>query len=557
MSEFSTLATSSPLIHGTRTLDELAGAATGAPAGWRRSGMLLHVTSLPGPDGIGDIGAVSRGFVEWLARAGQRLWQTLPLHPPSNSAMSPYDAASAFAGNPLLINLDDLVSIGLLPDTLAAVRRSVGVGSVRVRPTMIAGTAGGDDPLERVARWKLPLVRQAARQLLSLPNDHELYRAHLAYCEREAWWLADHVAFTALREMYPGVPRAEWPVGERARRLGAHRSKSLGIGATHEHPEAVAQFLFDRQLRRLHEHARLHDVWIMGDAPIYVGDDSADVWAHPNLFLLDDEGRPEVRTGAPPDVMDPGGQIWPMPAYDWKANADSGYEWWIRRLRREFETADVVRIDHFRAFADWWAVPPRAGYAMQGRWESGPGAAFFDVVREHLGDDLNFVVEDLGAETEALAELRMAVDLPLMRVLVQGFDEGGVSAHLPTAWTGNEAAYTNTHDFDTVRGWADTAERGASDDVFDAERLAFAMRFTGATHVEELPRASIEAVMRSNARFAVVPLQDWLGMGSDARMNVPGTAEGNWRWVAPVDAFTESLAEEMAATTSRTQRAGV
>jgi 4-alpha-glucanotransferase len=314
------------------------------------------------------------------------------------------------------------------------------------------------------------------------------------------------------------------------------------------------QFLFDQQLRRLHEHAARLDVWLMGDAPIYVGDDSADVWAHPDLFRLDAEHRPAVRTGAPPDMMDPTGQVWPMPAYDWAANAATDYEWWIRRIRHEFEAADVVRIDHFRAFADWWSVPPRAAFSEQGHWELGPGAAFFDAVRTRLGE-LEFVVEDLGMETEPLQRLRAETGLPQMRVLVQGLDEGGASSHLPTAWTGNEAAYTATHDYDTVRGWADTTLQAAAQDPSD-DRLAFALRFTGASEPSELPRAAIETVLRSSARYAIVPLQDWLGLGSDARMNVPGTDQGNWRWLAPPSAFDDVLAEELATSAARTGRTG-
>lgn len=514
--------------------------------------MLLHVTSLPGPDGIGDLGAVSHRFVDWLANASQRLWQTLPLHPPSNDKMSPYDASSAFAGNPLLISLDALADIGLLPDTLPSIRSSVGAIPAAGEPLMIAGRAGRVDPLARVARWKLPLVRQAARQLLSLPAGHELTRDYLRFCEREAWWLADHVAFTALREQYPGVPRADWPIGDRIRTIGAHRARTLEIGATHQHPEAAVQFLFDRQLRALHAYARTRDVWLMGDAPIYVGDDSADVWAHPHLFLLDDEHRARVRTGAPPDAMDPAGQIWPMPAYDWAANAVTDWEWWLRRLRHELETADVLRLDHFRAFADWWSVPAQAAYSEQGHWERGPGAAFFEAVRRELGE-LELVVEDLGMETAALRQLRAQTGLPQMRVLVQGLDEGGSSVHLPTAWTGNEVAYTHTHDFTTVRGWATRAAASAAQSDVD-RRLSFALRFTGASSPDDLPRAAIDTVMRSHARLAIAPLQDWLGLDDSARMNVPGTAHGNWRWVAPAGVLNDRLAAELAATTAHAKR---
>lgn len=550
----SPLATSSPLVHGRAATEPArAGGIDLRPAGWRRSGVMLHVTSVPGPDGPGDLGAPARDFVQWLSRAGQRLWQTLPLHPPANAVMSPYDAASAFAGNPLLVSLDELVQVGLLPDTLDSIRASVGAANAGGRDVpMVAGRAGGFDPLAKAARWKLPLVRQAARQLLSLPPGHELVREYLAFCEREAWWLADHVAFCALREQYPGVPRQEWPVGDRVRTLGAHRARSLDIGATHQHPEAGVQFLFARQLRQLHAYAASHDVALMGDAPIYVGDDSADVWAHPELFLLDEQHCARVRTGAPPDAMDPGGQVWPMPAYDWAANAETGYDWWIRRLRHEFATADIVRIDHFRAFADWWAVPARAGFGEQGSWQPGPGMAFFDALRDALGE-LDMVVEDLGAETAPLQRLREQTGLPQMRVLVQGLDEGGASPHLPTAWTGNEAAYTHTHDFDTIRGWADRALGAVEQDDTD-RRLAFALRFTGASDPVELPRASIETVLQSAARLAIVPIQDWLGLGSDARMNVPGTAVGNWRWIAPAATFDDRLAEEMAATVARARR---
>lgn len=516
--------------------------------------MVMHVTSLPGPDGIGDLGLPARDFVSWLAKAGQRIWQTLPLHPPANDVMSPYDASSAFAGNPLLLSLDDLATLGLLPDTVADIRRAVGVG--RTAPALpIAGQAGGPDPLAAVARWKLPLVRQAARQLLSLPAGHELTRAFLAFCEREAWWLADHVAFTVLREQHQGLARRDWPIEDRVRRLGAHRARTLDLGATHEHEEAAVQFLFDEQLRALHAYATAHDVWIMNDAPIYVGEDSADVWAHSELFLLDEDARPKVLTGAPPDAMDPGGQVWPMPAYNWAVKAENGYEWWLRRIRHEFRYADVLRIDHFRAFADWWSVPARAGFGEQGQWEPGPGMAFFDAVRDALGE-LEFVVEDLGMDTVPLQELRAATGLPQMRVLVQGFDEGGASTHLPTAWTGNEAAYTDTHDFDTIRGWADRAAAAAAADPTDS-RLAFALRFTGAQDIDDLPRASIETVLRSRSRYAIFPLQDWLGMGSEARMNVPGTAHGNWRWVAPAEAFSDELAAELAAAAVRSGRGRV
>lgn len=534
--------------------DELRPFPAEAPQpGHRRAGVFLHVTSIPGPDGIGDLGAPSLAFVDWLARAGQRLWQTLPLHPPANGAMSPYDASSAFAGNPLLLNLDALVELGLLPDNLPALRSSLGAGVAAADARMVAGSTGGEDPIARTARWKLPLVRQAARQLLSRPHDDELYGRFIRFCAREAWWLTDHVAFTALREEYPNVPRSEWPVEDRIKRVGAARSRTSTVGATHEHPEAAVQFLFDEQLARLHAHARERDVWLMGDAPIYVGEDSADVWAHPKLFLLDEAHVPAAQTGAPPDAMDPGGQVWPMPAYDWAENRRTDYEWWMQRLRHEFQHADVVRIDHFRAFADWWCVPPRAAFGEQGSWRTGPGEEFFEVLREELGDDLELVVEDLGMETEPLRRLREATRLPQMRVLVQGLDEDGSSLHRPEAWRGDEAAYTHTHDFDTIRGWGERAGAAATTQP-DDDRLAQALRYTGAGSLDELAAGAIDTVMGSRARFAIVPLQDWLDLSSRDRMNVPGTAHGNWRWIAPTDAFSDALAARMAEVAARAGR---
>jgi 4-alpha-glucanotransferase len=523
--------------------------------GRRRAGVFLHITSIPGPDGIGDLGAPSRDFVDWLARAGQRLWQTLPLHPPANEAMSPYDAASAFAGNPLLISLDELVELDLLPDNLEALRGAFGAGIAPAEQRMIAGHMGGEDPLARVARWKLPLVRQAARQLLSRPHHDELYRQFVAYCRDEIEWLAPHVGFTALREEYPNVPRSDWPLDERILRTGSAIGRTSSYGATHEHPEAAVQFLFDRQMARLHEHATSRGVWIMGDAPIYVGEDSADVWANPKLFLLDDQYLPTCRTGAPPDAMDPGGQVWPMPAYDWVANRATDYDWWMRRLRREFAHADIVRIDHFRAFADWWCVPPHAAFGQDGVWQLGPGMEFFDRVRREFGGAYpELVVEDLGMETKYLQDLRAGTRLPQMRVLVQGLDEDPASLHRPEAWRGDEAAYTHTHDFDTIRGWGERARNFSQLNPTDT-RYTSALNATGARSLDELPAAAIELVMQSRARFAIIPLQDWLSLPSRDRMNVPGTAHGNWRWVAPDGSFGDELAARMAAAADRNGRA--
>lgn len=512
------------------------------PAGWRRAGMLMHITSLPGADGgVGDLGASSRQFVDWLQAAGLRLWQVLPLHPPANDALSPYDAASAFAGNPLLIELAELAELELIRPE-----------DTTLHPALPVDTANMHDHLVYTASWKLPLVREAAKRLVQRTFSDSLYEQYRSFCEREKDWLCDYVAFTMLRERYPCAPREQWPIADRVKNSQTKATDNDRISDVHRYTEAAVQFLFDRQLRSLRAYANDRDVWLMGDAPIYVSDDSADVWAHPTLFLLDKQHRAHVRTGAPADAMDANGQIWPMPAYNWTENARQDWSWWLSRLRREFEFADVVRIDHFRAFADWWSVPPNATSSDQGHWELGPGTTFFDAVKSHLGT-LEMVVEDLGTQTEPLRLLRTSTGLPPMRVLVQGFDEGPLSEHLPQSWQGSEAAYTNTHDYNTIRGWADEAATHAKHDSGD-QRLSHALKLTGAANIEDLPHASIELVMKSNARFALAPLQDWLGLGSDARMNIPGTAHGNWRWIAEHDAISDALLNQVSAITSNSNR---
>jgi 4-alpha-glucanotransferase len=536
----SPLATSSALVHGPGAAAAAAAAAkpdaasphADVPAGWRRAGILLHVTGIPGPDGIGDLGAPARGFVEWLAHAGQRAWQPLPMHPAAAPGADPWTLSSAFAGDPMLLSLDDLVELELLPDTLPEIRASV------------TSQASGVDPFTRAARWKLPLVRQAARQLLSLPSGDRLMRDYLGFCEREAWWLADHVACTAVREQYPGVPRSDWPVEDRVRRLGAHRARSLDIGATHEHVEAATQFLFDLQLRRLYEHATRHDVWLVADVPAFVADDSSDVWAHADLFLLDDEQRLAARAGSPPEPHAPAGEVWQVAPHDWETQAAHGYDWWLRRLRHETERAHILHLDHARTFADWWRLPPRAGYGDQGRWDIGPGARFLDAIS---GGTVEVVVDDHGQVTDELAELRSAAPLPTARVLTRGLDEGGASLDLPPAWTSSDVGYTGDARTGTMAGWTRSALLVASTGSDD--RLSFALRFLGAGEPGELPRAAIEAVMASPARIAMVPFGDWLGL--EGASHDPRSRS----WVAPSEAFTNgALVEELVATSSRTRR---
>lgn len=285
-------------------------ATSNSPSSERRAGVLMAASSLPGPDGIGDIGASARAFVEWLASAGQRIWQLLPLNPPSGPSNSPYDALSAFAGNPLLISLPDLVELGLLE-----------AAATRQRPELPTDRVD----YARARAWKLPLLHQAAEALIA--RTDELHERYMQFCERESWWLADYVTFVTLRDAHGGSARDTWPTPDRVLQTGANRSSTLAIGATHAHPAAALQFLFYTQLEALATHAAHCGVELMGDVPIYVGGDSADVWAQPQLWMLDAAHQPTAVSGAAPDAFDRRGQIWGMPAYDWAAHRSSGYEW--------------------------------------------------------------------------------------------------------------------------------------------------------------------------------------------------------------------------------------
>jgi 4-alpha-glucanotransferase len=354
------------------------------------------------------------------------------------------------------------------------------------------------------------------------------------------------VAYAALREQYPNVTRAEWPVEERVRRLGAHRARSLDIGATHEHAEAATQFLFDLQLRGLREHATQHDVWLVADVPAFVADDSSDVWAHPDLFLLDEDLRAAARAGAPPEQRLPGGAVWPVAPHDWEAHASTGFEWWMRRLRHDARGAHVLRLDHARSFADWWHLPPRAGYGDQGRWDIGPGAAFVDRIIEGIGE-VELFADFAGIETQDLAELRVDAPLAEARVLARGLDQGDESPNLPTAWSSEDVAYTGDARTGTIAAWTRSALLVAADGAGD--RLSFALRVLGASEPSDLPRAAIEAVMSSPARIALVPLGDWLGLEGGDHLT------SSRAWLAPADAFSSGeLAAELAAVAARTHR---
>jgi 4-alpha-glucanotransferase len=482
----------------------------------RVAGVLLHPTSLPGPYGIGDIGAGAHAWVDLLADSGTALWQTLPLGP-TGYADSPYQCFSSFAGNTNLISPDALVDDGLLD---------------------AAELAGVDFPLQAVdygpvIAWKHELLASAHARFVSNGATH--LRAGLAdFRAEQRWWVEDFALFMAIKEAHGGVQWTKWPRSIRLRDPDAIRA------ARRRHADAVErwifiQYVFERQWSALHGHAGERRVRIIGDLPLYVAGDSADVWSRPELFRLDDEGNAVVVAGVPPDYFSPTGQLWGNPIYDWPRHGADDFEWWSRRLGRTLELVDIVRLDHFRGLADYWEIPAGSATAETGRWLAGPGMGFFDAIRRKLGES-PIIAEDLGAPSPASRDLLAASELPGMRILQFAFDTDDTNDFLPHRYPEATVAYTGTHDNDTTLGWWETAP---------AEELAFARRYLEMEDADPVS-AFLDSLWGSKAMAVVAPLQDLLGLGSEARMNVPGTTDGNWRWRALPDEISEGIRDRLA-----------
>jgi 4-alpha-glucanotransferase len=466
----------------------------------RTSGVLLHPTSLPGRYGIGDLGPMAHAWVEALARAKQTWWQVLPLGP-TGAGDSPYQSFSAFAGNPNLISPDGLVQDGLISPS--------DVKDVAFPPEAV--------DFENVRKFKDWLLDRAAQAFERGAADH-LRGEFDQFCRDEAHWLNDLALFMAIKGRQGGKSWHEWPTPL------IRREPSALDHVRNELAEAIAsqrfrQFLFFRQWGALREYAGRCGVKLYGDAPIFVADDSAEVWANPHLFLLDADRRPRVVAGVPPDYFSATGQLWGNPLYDWAAHAANGFEWWISRIRTNLRQVDLVRLDHFRGFAAAWHIPQGSPTAESGRWIPGPGAALFETLAPRLGG-LPLVAEDLGLITQDVHELRNRVGLPGMYVLQFAYGGAVEFRFLPHNHERNAVVYTGTHDNDTSLGWW----RGIS----EAERQ-FLRRYE--PHVDDDPVGTLIRIAWSSvADIAIAPLQDLLRLGSETRMNTPGVAAGNWRW---------------------------
>jgi 4-alpha-glucanotransferase len=469
----------------------------------RRSGILLHPTSLPGPHGSGDLGPAAYHFVDWLAAGGQRLWQILPLGGigPGNS---PYMSSSAFAGNVLLIDLADLQHHGWL-------------SADDLQPP--AGLSERTVDFGAVVPYRMGRLARAAANFAAGATASD--RAELAaFCAAQASWLDDYALFMALAEHHGWLDWCEWE-----RPLAARAPAALAAAAA-AHAERLAfwkfcQWSVYRQWQRLRRYAHGRGIEIVGDAPIFIAHQSAEVWARPELFQLDAQGLPTVVAGVPPDGFSATGQRWGNPLYRWPAHAQEGYAWWIERVRRIFEWVDIVRIDHFRGFAGYWEIPASEPTAIKGRWVAGPGAALFEAVARALGP-LPIIAEDLGVITPEVDALRKAFDFPGMRILQFAWGTTVVAERrfLPHNIEHDAVVYTGSHDNDTTVGWW----HSANEDV--RHHLREYLASDGRTVNWDLIRAACASVADS----AVYPLQDVLGLDGAHRMNFPGTGQGNWAW---------------------------
>jgi len=481
----------------------------------RSSGILLHPTSLPGPYGIGDLGPQAYQWIDFLAETGTGLWQVLPLGP-TGFGDSPYQTFSAFAGNHFLISPDKLLAEGWLHENDLVTLPAFNPDSVDY----------GD-----VIYWKQDLLHKSYEQFRYSGKKHHK-EAGLFY-NHQAAWLDDYALFMALKEFHGGKPWSAWPAQYRDRIPEALEAFK------ENHPYAVQrqkffQYLFFKQWLDLREYANQRGIQIIGDIPIFIAHDSADAWSQRDLLYLDDTGNPTVVAGVPPDYFSETGQLWGNPLYRWDIHARDGYSWWMDRLRSVFSLFDIIRLDHFRGFVDYWEIPASETTAVHGRWVPGPGADFLEKVKKEFGG-LPIIAEDLGEISSEVFKLRDQFHLPGMKILVFAFDSGEKNIFLPHHYQENCVVYTGTHDNDTAVGWFKRIGEG--------ERT-FAQRYLNTTG-EDIAWDLIKAAWSSKAVFAIAPLQDLLSLDNSARMNYPGKPQGNWSWRFQEQTITPNLTDKL------------
>jgi 4-alpha-glucanotransferase len=467
----------------------------------RMSGIILHPTSLPGPDGIGDLGPDVYHWIDFLADTGCSLWQVLPLGP-TGYGDSPYQCFSAFAGNPYLVSSSLLMEQGLLTRADLSDRPEFPIDHVDFGP---------------VIEWKIKLLDRAFRHYLKKPAC-VLKQAFEYFCSSESNWLDDFALFMAIKENQGGVNWGDWDENLR------NREPNTLVDFAEKNAAAILkqkfrQFLFFDQWQRVHEYATSKKIQIIGDIPIFVAYDSADAWANPEQFYLNKRGKPTHVAGVPPDYFSPTGQLWGNPLYRWKVHKKQGYAWWIERFKAVLKVVDIIRLDHFRGFAGYWEIPAGKPTAEIGRWVNGPGKHFFNAVNMAF-HGLPILAEDLGEITPDVVELRDFFHLPGMKIFQFAFASDSKDPFLPHNYPQNCVAYTGTHDNDTARGWFNSAPEHERD---------LCRRYL-ARSGDDISWDMIRAVWQSTAMFALAPLQDVFSLGTEGRMNYPGKASGNWMW---------------------------
>jgi 4-alpha-glucanotransferase len=496
---------------------------------YRACGLLVHVTSLPSRYGVGDVGPAALSWIDRLAQAGQSWWQMLPLGP-TGYANSPYQSLSSFAGNELLISPEWLIEDELL------------------RASDILPRSFPQDKVDysAVIPFKRGLLEKAWANF-NADARTDLRPANEQFRKDQSHWLEDYALFSALKVKFGGSYYLEWPA-ELVQRQTAALNQVRGELKDQIEQACFAQFLLFRQGERLKAHAHTKGLSLIGDLPFFVSPDSSDVWAHPELFLLDEQHRPRVVAGVPPDYFSAQGQLWGNPIYNWDALRQSEYRWPISRLRALLAHVDVIRLDHFRAFAAAWHVPAGATTAQSGKWVAGPGADFLQAVQRELGT-LPFIAEDLGLITPDVYALRDQFHLPGMRVLQFAFDGKSDNPYLPSNYDQNTVVYTGTHDNPTTRGWFDELPYDQRQRVWNYLKLP------GGNSGEAAP-ALMDLAWSSVAALSMAPLQDLLNMGDEARMNVPGRPEGNWSWRCTEGMLSDQAFEWLRDLTKKSRRSG-
>ena len=485
----------------------------------RSSGILFHPTSLPGKYGIGTLGKEAYAFIDFLKKSRQKLWQIFPLGP-TGYGDSPYQSFSSFAGNPYLIDFDLLIEAHLLSEE-------------DLRDVFFGDNEEYID-YGAIYNQKYPLLRRAYENFKSSDN-HEM-RENLEHFKREnASWLNDYSLYISLKNHFNGLPWNEWAHDIKNREHGAMEHYRNELADDIEYHNFI-QFLFFKQWGDVKRYANENGIKIIGDIPIFVAADSSDAWANPEIFLFDEERKPVKVAGVPPDYFSATGQLWGNPLYNWQKLKESNYSWWVERVRANLSTCDIIRIDHFRGFEAYWAVPYGDDTAINGQWEPGPGIDLFNAIKSQLGE-LPIIAEDLGLMTQGVIDLREATGFPGMKILGFAFDSGEENDYLPHTYTKNCVVYTGTHDNDTLIGWFQKAKE---------EDRQFARDYLNSRSDDEIHWDAIRGAWSSVANMAISPVQDFLGLGSEARINTPGVAAGNWQWRLKHGVLTDELAERIA-----------